>query len=219
MTDLVIVQRLLLITLIAGAIGFERERRGRAAGFRTHILVGVGSCLVMLTGVYLAEVFAGRTGLDPTRMAAQVVSGLGFLGAGTILRFRASVRGLTTAASLWAVGGLGLAVGAGFVRGALIAGGLVILVLFGLSRLEQTMRRGGYQTLVVETAGTGEELVRIRELLADYDLEIRDLDIKPGRQSDRLRLEFRLKLMADQPRDEIVDHLLKSTRTVEAHWA
>jgi len=219
MSDLVILQRLLLITLIAGAIGFERERRGRAAGFRTHILVGVGSCLVMLTGIHLADVFAGRTELDPTRMAAQVVSGLGFLGAGTILRFRASVRGLTTAASLWAVGGVGLAVGAGFVRGALLTGGIVILVLFGLSRLEQAMRKDWYQTLIIETVGTGEELARVRGLLAEYDIEIRDLDIKPGRQPDRIQLELQIKLLADQPREEIVDHLLRSTRTVQAHWA
>ncbi|MBI2104736.1 MAG: MgtC/SapB family protein [Candidatus Omnitrophica bacterium] len=218
MTDLVILQRLLLITLIAGAIGFERERRGRAAGFRTHILVGVGACLIMLTGLYLAESLAGRTELDPTRMAAQVISGIGFLGAGTILRFRASVRGLTTAASLWTVGGVGVAVGAGFVHGALLTGLTLILVLFGLSRLEQAMRKDWYQTLIVETVGTPEELVRVRALLAEYDLEIHDLDVKPGHQADRVRLEFQVKSAVDQPREEIIEHLRRSTRAVEAHW-
>jgi len=218
MTDLVILQRLLLITLIAGAIGFERERRGRAAGFRTHILVGVGACLVMLTGVYLAESLAGRVELDPTRMAAQVISGIGFLGAGTILRFRASVRGLTTAASLWTVGGVGVAVGAGFVHGAVLTGLTLILVLFGLSRLEHAMRKDWYQTLVVETAGSPEELVRVRALLAEYDLEVHDLDVKPGRQPDLVRLEFRVKSAVDQPREEIVEHLRRSTRATEAHW-
>ena len=113
MTDVVVLQRLLLITVLAGIIGFERERHGRAAGFRTHILVGVGSCLVMLTGLYLTDVYLSRAPFDPTRMAAQVLSGIGFLGAGTILRSRTSVRGLTTAASLWAVTGVGLAIGAG----------------------------------------------------------------------------------------------------------
>ena len=141
MSDLVILERLLLITLIAGAIGYERERRGRAAGFRTHILVGIGSCLVMLTGIYLMDTFAGRAPFDPTRMAAQVISGIGFLGAGTVIRSRASIRGLTTAAGLWAVGGIGLAVGAGFIRGAVFTGVMVIIVLFGFSRLEHMMRR------------------------------------------------------------------------------
>ena len=143
MTDFVVLQRILIVTAIAGLIGFERERHGRAAGFRTHILVGIGSCLIMLTGLYLAELSGGQGGMDPTRMASQVVSGIGFLGAGTIMRFRASVRGLTTAASLWVVGGIGLAVGAGFVHGAIVTGLIVILVLFGFSRLEHAMRRDG----------------------------------------------------------------------------
>ena len=218
MTDLLIAQRLLLITVIAGAIGYERERHGRAAGFRTHILVGIGSCLIMLTGIYLADSFAGRAELDPTRMAAQVISGIGFLGAGTILRFRASVRGLTTAASLWAVGGVGLAVGAGFLRGAVLTGLIVMVVLFGFARLERMMRRDWYQTLVIETAGTGPELARIRALLAEYDLEIRDLDIKESRQPDQVRLEVQVKLLPDQPREEIVSKLRDLERTKEAYW-
>ena len=141
MSDLVILQRLLLITLIAGAIGYERERHGRAAGFRTHILVGIGSCLAMLIGIYLMDAYAGRVAVDPTRIAAQVISGIGFLGAGTVIRSRASIRGLTTAAGLWAVGGIGLAAGAGFIRGAVFSGMMVIVVLFGFSRLEHMMRR------------------------------------------------------------------------------
>ena len=140
MSDIVILERLLLINLIAGAIGYERERRGRAAGFRTHILVGIGSCLMMLTGLYLMDSLSGRASLDPTRMAAQVISGIGFLGAGTIIRSRASIRGLTTAAGLWAVGGIGLAVGAGFIHGAVFTGVMVMVVLFGFSRLERRMR-------------------------------------------------------------------------------
>ena len=129
MTDGIILQRLLLVTAIAGAIGYERERHGRAAGFRTHILVGIGSCLIMLTGIVMAHEGGVFGSVDPTRMAAQVVSGIGFLGAGTILRFRASIRGLTTAASLWAAGGIGLAVGAGFLRGAIYTGLIVLTVL------------------------------------------------------------------------------------------
>ena len=86
MSTWIILQRLLIITAISGLIGFERERHGRAAGFRTHILVGIGSCLIMLTGLDLMDQLAGRATVDPTRMAAQVISGIGFLGAGTILR-------------------------------------------------------------------------------------------------------------------------------------
>lgn len=142
LTDADVLQRLLLITVIAGGIGFERERHGRAAGLRTHILVGVGSCLIMLTGLYMMEMFAGQVDVDPTRMAAQVVSGIGFLGAGTILHSRASIRGLTTAAGLWAVGGVGIAIGAGFFVGAVATGVIVIISLFLLSRVEQAIRKG-----------------------------------------------------------------------------
>ncbi|MBI1992280.1 MAG: MgtC/SapB family protein [Candidatus Omnitrophica bacterium] len=221
MSDLVVLQRLLLITVIAGAIGYERERHGRAAGFRTHILVGVGACLVMLTGMHLAETLGGRVPFDPTRMAAQVISGIGFLGAGTILRFRASVRGLTTAASLWAVGGVGLAVGAGFLHGAVLAGLIVMVVMFGFTRLERAMRRDWYQLLVIETgaAGAARHLARVRALLAEHDIEIRDLDIKEDEPTGRVRLEFQVKLLPDQPRDEIVSQLLRLEGTMGAYWA
>ena len=219
MTDAIVLQRLLLVTLIAGAIGFERERHGRAAGFRTHILVGIGSCLVMLTGMYLMDAYGSHGGIDPTRMASQVVSGIGFLGAGTILRFRASVRGLTTAASLWATAGIGLAVGAGFLHGAVLTGVIVLFVLFGFSHLERAMRRDWYQHLIIETAGSADELARIRHLLADYDIEIRDLDIATGAQPNQVRLEFHVKLLPDHPREEIAKKLRELAGTVDAHWA
>jgi len=218
MTTAVVFQRLVLTALIAGVIGYERERHGRAAGFRTHILVGIGSCLIMLTGLHMMDAFSGRAAIDPTRMAAQVVSGIGFLGAGTILRFRASVRGLTTAASLWATGGVGLAIGAGFLWGAVATGLIVLVALFGFSRVDRAMRKDWYQTLIVETSGSGENLIRIRSLLATYDLEIRDLDIKAGRQPDTVQLEFQVKLLPDTPREEITSQLLRLEHTAKAHW-
>ena len=170
----------------------------------------------MLTGIYLAD--AGG-GVDPTRMAAQVISGIGFLGAGTILRFRASVRGLTTAASLWAVGGIGLAVGAGFWLGAVLTALIVMTALLVFSRLERAMRRDWYQILVVETSGAAADLAGIRSLLAEYDIEIRDIDIKAGNAPGRVRLELHVKLLPDQPHEEIVSKLLQLERTVGAYWA
>ena len=218
LTEMVILQRLLLITLIAGAIGFERERHGRAAGFRTHILVGVGSCLVMLTGLYLHQVSIGHGDIDPTRMAAQVISGIGFLGAGTILRFRASVRGLTTAASLWAVVGVGLAVGAGFIWGAFVTSVILIIALFGLSRLERAMRRGQYQTLILDMSGSAHELGRVRALLSEYDTEIRDLDIREGAQPEMMHIEFHVKLLSEQSKEEFLGELLRLEPTIKARW-
>ena len=219
MTDLVVIERLLIVTLLSGAIGYERERHGRAAGFRTHMLVGVGSCLVMLTGLYLMEAGVGRADVDPTRMAAQVISGIGFLGAGTILRFRASVLGLTTAASLWAVAGIGLAVGAWFLVGAFASAGIVIIALYGFSRLERTMRKHWYQTLVVETRASGADLANIRKVLAEFDVEIRDMDIRSSDSTERSQVEFHVKLLTPQHRQEILENLVQLENTKRAHWA
>ena len=213
----IILQRLVLISLIAGAIGYERERLGRAAGFRTHILVGIGSCLVMLTGLYLTAMGPAGAAVDPTRMASQVISGIGFLGAGTILHSRGSIRGLTTAASLWAVGGVGLAVGAGFLSGAILTGILVIVVLFGFSPLEHGMRKQSNQVLVIESADTTQALVQIRNILGKEDVEIRDIDLKP-QNAGRLRIELQVQILPDTPREELLSKLLRLDQIREAHW-
>ena len=111
-----IVIRLLAATLCGGLLGMERERKKRPAGLRTYILVCMGAALVIMTNIYITDLYG--TG-DPTRLAAQVVSGIGFLGAGTIIvTTRNRVRGLTTAAGLWASACMGIAIGAGFYIGA-----------------------------------------------------------------------------------------------------
>jgi len=117
---------------LCGVIGLERQLHHQSAGFRTHILVGVGACLVMM----LSIIVGGRD-YDPGRIAAQVVTGVGFLGAGTIIRQRDSIRGLTTAASVWCASAVGLAAGAGWFQGAgmATAGVLISLWLFKLIEL------------------------------------------------------------------------------------
>ena len=145
-----VIGRLLLAVLLSGLVGLEREASGRAAGFRTHILVCVGSTLIMLTALHLSELLRGVVAVDPGRFAAQVVSGIGFLGAGTIIQIRDSVKGLTTAASLWTAAGIGLAIGSGFYVGALATTTLVLAVLFILSRVERGVvgskrKPGGHQ--------------------------------------------------------------------------
>jgi len=115
LTDAQVIWRLFLAALLGGVIGFEREKHNKSiAGFRTHILVSIGSSLIMLVSIYIFQVYAGKATVDPSRIAAGVVTGIGFLGAGTIIRSGESVRGLTTAASLWTVSGIGLAIGCGF---------------------------------------------------------------------------------------------------------
>ncbi|MDD5137044.1 MAG: MgtC/SapB family protein, partial [Candidatus Omnitrophica bacterium] len=106
LNDWMILFRLVLAAIFSGMIGFEREFHGRAAGFRTHILLCVGSTLVMLTSMHIFDLYASRIAVDPARIAAGVITGIGFLGAGTIMHAKAAVRGLTTAESLWVVAGI-----------------------------------------------------------------------------------------------------------------
>ena len=136
-SEIEVILRLLLAVLLSGMVGLEREAKGRAAGFRTHILVCVGSALIMMTSLSLYFQLGGKgSGIDASRIPAQVVSGIGFLGAGTIIQIRDSVRGLTTAASVWVAAAIGLAVGCGFYIGAVATTALVLVVLLVLHGLE-----------------------------------------------------------------------------------
>lgn len=126
--------RLLLSIILCGIIGIERGLRNRPAGFMTYILVGMGSTLIMITNQYISTIYSG---IDPTRMAAQVVSGIGFLGAGMIITTnRNEIRGLTTAAGIWATAAIGLAVGIGFYSGAILGCGLIIFSLVFLKKID-----------------------------------------------------------------------------------
>lgn len=136
MTDSQIIIRLLLSAVLSGLIGLERQVHRRSAGLRTHILVSLGSCLIMLTSVYVFAIYKEVVSVDPARIAAGVITGIGFLGAGTIIRDREGVRGLTTAASLWMVAAIGLAVGCGFSNAAVFATVLTLVVLFLLRYFE-----------------------------------------------------------------------------------
>jgi putative Mg2+ transporter-C (MgtC) family protein len=136
LTDSQIIIRLLLSAVLSGLIGLERQVHRRSAGLRTHILVSLGSCLIMLTSVYVFAIYKEVVSVDPARIAAGVITGIGFLGAGTIIRDREGVRGLTTAASLWMVAAIGLAVGCGFSNAAVFATVLTLVVLFLLRYFE-----------------------------------------------------------------------------------
>ncbi len=136
-----ILTRLIVSTVLSSLIGFERELRGRAAGLRTHILVGLSSCLLMLVSIHVAQGFGEEHIFDPGRIAAGVVTGIGFLCAGAIIRSGESIRGLTTAASLWAVAALGLAVGIGFYMAACTVTVLILTTLFLLSKFERSISK------------------------------------------------------------------------------
>ena len=165
-----LVLRLLLSVLLGGLVGIERERKNHAAGLRTHILVCLGSCLIMVLSMYGFSAFAGEPNvrLDPARLAAQVITGVGFLGAGTILFTGKSITGLTTAASVWVVMAIGLAVGAGFYMPAVTAVVLVLLTLWGLNIVEKRFMKHRRECAITITADTKAQLVdSVQRLLAE----------------------------------------------------
>lgn len=129
--------RLVLSCILGGIIGYERQSRRKSAGLRTNVLVCLGACLIMVMSEGIYQGVEGHTNADPARLAAQVVSGIGFLGAGAIMKEGLTVTGLTTAACLWVVAGVGLAVGGGFYSGALITTALVFVTLGMLSKLDE----------------------------------------------------------------------------------
>ena len=155
--------------IVGGLLGLERGLKNRPAGLRTYMLVCVGACVVMLTNQYMVQVYG--TG-DPVRMGAQVVSGIGFLGAGTIIVTRRNqIKGLTTAAGLWAAAGVGLALGVGFYEAALIGGFAVFFVMTLLQRMDNKMHRNAK---ILETY-----LELSKELsLGDFLRMIRDQEIE-----------------------------------------
>jgi len=133
--------RLVTATVLAGLVGLDREHRRSAAGLRTHALVGMSACLLMIVSAFgFADILGtAGVGLDPSRIAAQIVTGIGFLGAGTIIAHGESVRGLTTAASIWAVAALGIAVGGGMYRAAVCGTALALILLLVMRPIERRL--------------------------------------------------------------------------------
>jgi putative Mg2+ transporter-C (MgtC) family protein len=138
-TDREVILRLVISVILGGLVGLERQIHKKGAGLRTHILVSLGSCLIMLTSMYIFDIYKDVISLDPSRIASGVITGIGFLGAGAIIREREGVKGLTTAASLWVVAGVGLAVGCGFYVACLLTTALALVVLLFLGRMEKEL--------------------------------------------------------------------------------
>lgn len=177
--------RLVMSVLLGGLIGIEREAANRPAGLRTHILVSVGSTLMMIISIY------GFDGIgDPSRLAAQVVSGIGFLGAGTILRTGDTITGLTTAASLWVCAGIGLAIGSGYYLAAFITVIVVLLSLISFGRIEDRIGRNKQRITIICDNKPG-LIGSVGTLLGKNDILIKDVAIKKlgDRVSDENMLE------------------------------
>ena len=172
-----VVVRLLLATILGGIVGYEREHTHRPAGFRTHILVCIGSALVMITSEFIFERYKMSANVDPARLGAQVISGIGFLGAGTIIRDGFNVKGLTTAASLWAVSCVGIATGIGFYAGAILATVLIFITLIVLKKMELIFpRRNQFKTIFVESDNNPGQIGHINCVFDKHNTEIKNIE-------------------------------------------
>lgn len=204
-----------LAALLSGIIGYEREHSHRPAGFRTHILVAVGSALVMLTSVYIAN----DRGLqaDVTRMSAQVISGIGFLGAGTILREGFSVKGLTTAASLWAVSCIGIAVGSGFISGALVATVVIYLTLNSLKRF--IVKGSAGKLLFIEIKDVGQQVPAITKTIKQCGGTVHSMEVVYTETKD-LKFKRRkdtsvIKVLVFPKNDDSLSLMVSTIRSME----
>lgn len=189
MTILDMCLRILLAMVIGGIIGWERENSNRPAGLRTHMLVSIGAAVVMLMGELSLEKYADITTMDPTRLGAQVISGIGFLGAGTIMKEGLTVRGLTTAASIWAVACLGLAAGGGFYIAAITGTIAIILTLTIFEYLETKFRRVKNKSLQIEMdcMDLSATLIDIKKIAPDFSLIFNDVDISEEIGEDHVK--------------------------------
>lgn len=180
-----VVVRLLFAMLIGTVVGIERSSRGRGAGVKTHTLVCVGAALVMLTSQYMWEAF-GHSG-DPARLGAQVISGIGFLGAGTIMvTGRNHVRGLTTAAGLWVCACEGLAVGVGFWEGAIVTFAIIMVTLRVLAKVDLRMHRFAKSFELYIEFNSGEDIRRfIQEVKLQNLSRVVSVDVTKSRIDGR----------------------------------
>ena len=201
------VARMLLAVICGGIIGIERERKRRPAGFRTHILICLGASLTMLTSQYVYLELKLFT--DLARLGAQVIAGIGFIGAGTIIvTKRRQVKGLTTAAGLWTSAIVGLAIGAGYFEAALIATALMIVVELVLSRLEYFIMSTAKGINLYIEYKEADTLVRMTEYLRDHKVGVTDLQItKSGAATKNPCAIFSLELPHKLTHDKLMTAL------------
>lgn len=202
--------RLVVAGVLGGLIGLEREAHGRAAGFRTHLLLGVGCCLIMILSHTFATDYVGDPNktlirLDPARLAYSVMGGIGFIGAGAVLRTGLVVRGLTTAASLWCVAAVGLAAGSGKYALALCAAGIVLVSLSALDRVGNFLQVNVYKTLHVVLPDEPGRIASVRETLEANGVRVLDVGFSRQVGDGKLAVRYAVRLQGRKRSSQIYD--------------
>lgn len=192
--------RILLSVLVGGIVGYERQRSKHSTGFRTFTLISVGSTVMMLVSIYLPQEFWGVYNSDPTRLAGQVVSGIGFLGAGAIIQSKGAIRGMTTAATIWIVSALGLAVGAGMYTVSLLGAIVTLFVLINLAKFERrVMVEWTVKSLTVVVDGLDFRRAPIEDVMRKHGLSVHDFfaDQEVKQNATHLHFSIYVKLGTD----------------------
>jgi putative Mg2+ transporter-C (MgtC) family protein len=211
-TDLEILFRLLLAAFLGGAVGLEREVHGRPAGVRTYLLLSLGSALIMIISEYLFHKYRGgvpgiNLQVDPGRIAAQAIAGIGFLGAGVIIRSKDTIRGLTTAACVWVVCAVGLTIGAGFYFYGGAVAAITVLSLLGLKPVEKRLRRDWYQEMAVVSADLPGQEERIRGIIDRHGFKVVDSGLSKDREREELTMTFLLRQRTVHPQRQALEEV------------
>ncbi|MDD3364238.1 MAG: MgtC/SapB family protein [Syntrophomonas sp.] len=210
MSNYEIIFKLTLACILGGVIGLERESLSRPAGFRTYTLVCVGSTLAMIVSLDMYFQFYRTVNADPGRIAAQVVSGIGFLGAGTIMKEGPTVSGLTTAAGLWGVACIGLAVGAGMYLPAIVTTILILFVLFYFAKFEQHFKgMRVYKGLVLVVIDGPGQVGNIGSILGEQGVLIKNISLSRQESDNLLEIELLLEMPSEISIDQVVEELAK----------
>ena len=176
--------KLVLSLFLGGLVGWERKQKGQVAGVRTFALISMGACLAMLLSIYVPQVYFGLKNGDPGRIAAQVVTGVGFLGGGAMIQQRGSVRGLTTAAGIWVVANIGLAVGFGMYAISIFATLLILVILSSIEKWEGKAHIGQQSKVInMRVHGIVRDMEPYKEILREHHIKLSTFYIKINYES------------------------------------
>lgn len=185
------VYKLVLSMLLGAVVGYERKRKGQSAGVRTFSLISMGATLAMLLSIYVPQEYLGLKNGDPGRIAAQVITGIGFLGAGAIIQMKGSVRGLTTAAGIWMVAIIGMAVGLGMYWLSIVASLLILFILVQLERIEEYISRGSESRIIrIRTAVILDDISAYRKVLNRHHIKLSNFYLDYDYEASETRLNL-----------------------------
>lgn len=185
------IYKLILSMLLGAVVGYERRRKGQTAGVRTFSLISMGATLAMLLSIYVPQEYIGLKNGDPGRIAAQVITGIGFLGAGAIIQMKGSVRGLTTAAGIWMMAIIGMAVGLGMYLLSIFASALILFILVQLERIEKRVSRGAESRIIRISLGTIlHDIAEYRKVLKRHNIHLSNFYVDYDFEANETRLNL-----------------------------